>query len=39
MANKVNLYVKSTGLSDPHIPELQGKELGKNSYVVRASDI
>eukprot|EP00069_Balaena_mysticetus_P009163 bmy_01216T0 len=33
MANKGNLYVKSTGLSDPHIPELQGKELGKNSYI------
>lgn len=28
MTNKGNLNVKSTGLSDLHIPEMQEKEVG-----------
>lgn len=39
MANKGNLTVKSRGLSDLHIPELQGKELGKKSHVVRGHQV
>lgn len=39
MANKGNLRVKGTGLSDLHILELQEKEVGKKPHNVRASDI
>lgn len=39
MANKGNLKMSSTGLSDLHIPELQEKEVGKKSHIVKASDI
>lgn len=35
MANKGNLKVKNTGLSDLHIPEMQERK-GKKSHIVRA---